>query len=118
MSEVTDLLADILSYSPTEKGEIRRIRPAIRTSENGLNTTYSPNSPLSPTIPLKSNSPSSPSESDIEKIRTWLYRIGEPESDHCLVIDKCKSDPHALEYFLRHAHGEFEQSYTVTDERR
>lgn len=43
----------------------------------------------------------------IEAIRAWLFRIGEPETDHFLVIDKCKSDPEALEYFLNHARGEY-----------
>ncbi|MCW5599419.1 MAG: hypothetical protein KIT59_09970 [Nitrosomonas sp.] len=37
---------------------------------------------------------------DLETIRAWLYRIGEPEEDHHLVIDKCKSDPEAMAYFL------------------
>lgn len=37
----------------------------------------------------------------IEIIRSWLYRFGEPEEDHCLVLDKCKRDPEALVYFLK-----------------
>lgn len=45
---------------------------------------------------------------DIELIRSWLHKIGEPETDHELVLGKCKSDPEALEYFLKHARGEFE----------
>lgn len=44
----------------------------------------------------------------IEMIRAWLHRIGEPETDHYLVINKCKSDHDAMNYFLKHAHGEFE----------
>lgn len=44
----------------------------------------------------------------IEMVRAWLYRIGESESDHALVLNKCRNDPEALEYFLKHAHGEFE----------
>jgi len=43
---------------------------------------------------------------DIEEVKSWLIHIGEPEEDHYLVIDKCKSDSEALEYFLRHARGE------------
>jgi hypothetical protein len=46
-------------------------------------------------------------ESDLEKIRTWLFKIGEPEEDHFLVLDRCKNDLVALAYFLRHARGEF-----------
>ena len=51
-------------------------------------------------------------DADIEKIRNWLYRIGEPEADHHLVIDKCKTDPEALIYFSRIASN----SYSVTTE--
>lgn len=54
-------------------------------------------------------------DSQLEIIRQWLYRIGEPESGHHLVIDKCRNDPQALQYFLRHARGEFEAGYTLTD---
>jgi len=40
---------------------------------------------------------------DIEKIRTWLFHVGEPEEDHYLVINKCRNDPEALAcYSLRH----------------
>lgn len=45
----------------------------------------------------------------IELIRAWLHTIGEPEEDHFLVLDKCKTDPDALQYFLRHARGEFDE---------
>ena len=37
---------------------------------------------------------------DIKKIRSWLYRIGEPEEDHYLVLNKCRNDPEALAYYL------------------
>lgn len=57
-------------------------------------------------------------DSDLEKIRSWLFSIGELEEDHYLVIDKCKADHEAMTYFLRHANGEFDSSYTVTDEQR
>jgi len=109
MSEMEELLDDILSYSPTEKGEIRPFYPNIRPVENGLNSTLSPNSPLSPSIPLKSNSPDSSCEFETEinlkMIRAWLFKIGEPEEDHFIVLDKCKNDPEAMEYFLEHARG-------------
>ena len=39
----------------------------------------------------------------IEMVRAWLHRIGEPEADHDLVLNKCRNDPEALEYFLKHA---------------
>ena len=43
----------------------------------------------------------------IELIRSWLFRIGEPESDHFIVLRKCRNDPEAMAYFLKHARGEF-----------
>lgn len=46
--------------------------------------------------------------SEIEKIREWLHRIGEPKEDHKLVLDKCRNDPQALEYYLKHTQGEFD----------
>ncbi len=44
----------------------------------------------------------------IEMIRAWLHKIGEPEEDHHLILDKCRNDPEAMEYFLKHARGEFD----------
>ena len=41
-------------------------------------------------------------------VRAWLYKIEEPEEYHHIVLDKCKRDPEALAYFLKHANGEFE----------
>ena len=46
---------------------------------------------------------------EIELIRAWLHKIGEPEEDHFLVLDKCKTDPDALEYFFNHARGEYDE---------
>lgn len=37
---------------------------------------------------------------DIERIESWLFHIGEPEEDHCLMLNKCKNDPEALAYYL------------------
>ncbi len=44
---------------------------------------------------------------EIEMIKAWLHKIGEPEADHFLVLDKCRNDPEAMKYFVRHANGEF-----------
>ncbi len=44
----------------------------------------------------------------IEIIRAWLHKIGEPPDDHYLVIDKCMNDPDVLLYFFKHARGEYE----------
>ena len=46
---------------------------------------------------------------EIEMIRAWLHKIGEPEMDHHLVLSKCRNDPEALEYFLKHARGEYDE---------
>jgi len=44
----------------------------------------------------------------IEMIHAWLHKIGEPEEDHDIVLNKCRNDPEVLQYFLKHARGEFE----------
>lgn len=44
---------------------------------------------------------------DIEKIRSWLFHIGEPVEDHYLVLDKCRNDLDAMDYFLKHGRGDF-----------
>jgi hypothetical protein len=44
----------------------------------------------------------------IEMIKAWLFKIGEPSEDHHIVLSKCRNDPEALAYFLKHARGEFE----------
>ena len=43
----------------------------------------------------------------IEMIKAWLNKIGEPEEDHYLVLDKCRNDRNAMDYFLKHARGDF-----------
>lgn len=45
---------------------------------------------------------------EIEIVRAWLYKIGEPEADQYIVLDKCRTDPEAMEYFLKHARGGFD----------
>jgi hypothetical protein len=50
---------------------------------------------------------------EIEIVRAWLFKIGEPEEDHYLVWDKCRNDPEAMAYFLRHVRGEFESNYRI-----
>ncbi|OQW40478.1 MAG: hypothetical protein A4S08_04620 [Proteobacteria bacterium SG_bin4] len=39
-------------------------------------------------------------------IRAWLFSINEPVEDHDIVLNKCRSDPDALQYFLKRASGE------------
>ncbi len=41
-------------------------------------------------------------------IQSWLSNIGEPQEDHYLVLDKCRNNPEAMEYFLKHARGGYE----------
>ena len=48
-------------------------------------------------------------ELELEMIRGRLHKIGEPEEDHFLVIDKCKACPDAMEYFLKHTRGQFDE---------
>lgn len=45
----------------------------------------------------------------IQMIQAWLHKIGEPAEDHYLVLDKCRNDPEALQYFLKHSRDEFEE---------
>ena len=45
---------------------------------------------------------------EIELVRAWLHKINEPETDHHLVLNKCRIDPDAMEYFLKHARGVYE----------
>lgn len=44
-------------------------------------------------------------ELELELIRGWLHKIGEPQEDHYLVLDKCRVDPEAMQYFMKHAKG-------------
>ncbi|SFN03330.1 hypothetical protein [Nitrosomonas communis] len=60
--------------------------------------------------------PKTDTDSNLEVIRTWLFSIREPEEDHYHVLNKCRNDPKALEYFLKHARGRFESGCTLTDE--
>ncbi len=43
----------------------------------------------------------------LEKIQEWLFSIEEPEEFHHLVLDKCRNDPEAMAYFMKHVNGEF-----------
>ena len=47
-------------------------------------------------------------EKNILLIQSWLFQIDEPKEDHYLVLDKCRNDSEAMEYFLKHARGEYE----------
>lgn len=44
-----------------------------------------------------------------QMIRAWLYKIEEPEEDHSLVLNKCRSDSEALQYFLKHTRENMRQ---------
>jgi hypothetical protein len=44
---------------------------------------------------------------ELELIKAFLHKIGEPEEDHYLALDKCRSNPDAMDYFLKHARGDF-----------
>ena len=47
-------------------------------------------------------------QKNIALIRSWLFKIEEPEEYHHIVLNKCEQSPEALEYFLKHINGEFE----------
>ena len=59
-------------------------------------------------VPKTKKIPETNHSLNLEKIQKWLIKIGEPEEDHHLVLDKCINDPEAMEYFLKHANNEFE----------
>ncbi len=52
----------------------------------------------------------------IEMIRAWLYKIGEPEEDHYLVLGKCRNDPESIQYFLKHARGEYKRDHAYDEQ--
>ncbi len=56
---------------------------------------------------LKKHKPEILKELQIEQVQAWLHSIGEPEEDHHLVLTKCRNDPEALDYFMKHVNGEF-----------
>lgn len=43
----------------------------------------------------------------IEQVRQWLFKIGEPVEDHDIVLNKCKADSEVMSYFLKHTRGIF-----------
>ena len=61
--------------------------------------------PVTPVTPKKTLSEKNLviTTEQINKIRTWLNHIGEPENDHHIVINRCRSDPEALAYYLKQA---------------
>lgn len=56
---------------------------------------------ISNAIPTKENKPITRAQEAI--LKNWLTEIGEPSSEHYLVINKCRNDPEAMEYFLKQA---------------
>ena len=59
-------------------------------------------------VPNVPNVPSKKEEStkklthwQVETIKKWLVDIGEPAGEHYLVLNKCRVNPEAAEYFLR-----------------
>ena len=66
----------------------------IRHSKNGINSTFSSNSPLSPTAHLKSNSPDSSIEESREQRRQKVLQMlkDNPDSKRAFVTDT-ESDP-------------------------
>lgn len=92
MADISELLNDILSYSPVEKnrsGENSPDSPNIRHSENGVNSTFSPDSPLSPTRHLKIISRDSPDEKSREQRRQKVLTMlsENPDQHRAFYVD-------------------------------
>jgi hypothetical protein len=83
-------------------------------TETRMNKGLQESVPNVPIVPTKKESPcvlvGNSKDQDLEKIREWLFRIGEPENEHNLVLDRCRNDPQALEYYLKHTQGEFDNA--------
>jgi hypothetical protein len=71
------------------------------TSEICMEKRLSPSVTTAPTNTSSLNKVSEQSSSKIEIVRAWLFSIGEPEADHQLVLNRCKADAQALEYFMK-----------------
>jgi hypothetical protein len=68
-----------------------------------MNKGLQQSAPIVPNVPIKeviSDNLSGQTDSDFEKVRGWLFQTGEPEEDHYLVLDKCKSDTNLIAYYL------------------
>ncbi len=77
-----EALKHFLQYSRTGKGRNHLISiPAVSQKHSSVN--------------------------DIERVREWLISIGEPEQEQHLVLEKCRNDPEAMAYFMKHVNGEF-----------
>lgn len=74
-----------------------------RTMQRTLSAQYQKEPAQYPHIAQKIGN--SDSIVNIDRIRIWLSQIGEPEEDHDIVLNKCRADPEALAYFLKHANG-------------
>lgn len=100
--------------SQSKKDDFVKLGTAETRMDNGFQRFV----PNVPNVPTKKESPCvlSDSNHDLEKIRAWLFKIGESEEDHHLVLNKCKSDPEAMTYYLRHAQGEFIKPTSATSD--
>lgn len=72
-------------------------------SETHMDKGLQQSVPVVPNIPIReeiSDNLIEQTDSDFEKVRAWLFQIGEPEEDHYLVLDKCKNDLSLIAYYL------------------
>lgn len=75
-------------------------------SEIHINEGLQQSVPIVPNVPIKeeiSDNLIGQTDQGFEKVRAWLFQIGEPEEDHNLVMAKCRNDPEAFTYFLKWA---------------
>lgn len=116
VSEVTFDTFDTTTKAENEKKILNQVG-----GYEDKNITFSPTDEV-PKVPKASfdtfdTSTQAQIDKNILLIRSWLFQIGEPEEDHYLVIDKCKRDPDVMEYYLRHARGEYETVIINTNEK-
>jgi hypothetical protein len=72
-------------------------------SETQMDKGLQQSVPVVPNVPIKeeiSDNLIGQTNTGFEKVRAWLFQIGEPEEDHYLVLDKCKNDPSLIAYYL------------------
>ena len=84
----------------------------LKVIENEKNLNISPRTELTKLTEVPFGGFVSATPGQIEKnillIQSWLFQICEPEEDHYLVLDKCRINPEAMQYFLKHTRGEYE----------
>ena len=101
-----DLINDFVPNVPKCPHIPKRLRGQNETTETRMDKGICnpvPNVPIVPTKKGNTEKINSITPSQEAILKTWLTEIGEPESEHYLVLSKCKQDHEALAYFLERA---------------